>query len=126
VGSDQLVSKNFYYINDLNITQYNKKIMSVIILVPATSNKSTYHFGSSSNDNVDGGYFIKTDDEKKVVSKPVYKPDSLYSTNDGYVGRCWIVTLTDVNTNDTQDYNYRNFVDLNDYMVGKGYQNFAK
>jgi len=89
------------------------------------SSKSRYHFGK--NCDIVEGYFVKGDDEKKrlVPGKPVYKPDELYNLHDGYLGRCWIITLTDSDTGEETKYFYRNFMDLNEYMVADGYKNFV-
>lgn len=100
--------------------------MDKLIIVPSSSNKTGYHFGSNSNyQHLDGGSF-NNGSCKQVLSELKYSPDELYSTHDGYMGRCWIATLTDSLTNEEKKYYFRDFIDLNNYMVAQGYQNFEK
>lgn len=92
--------------------------MSDIIELPAASVANvTYHYGSFSNyARYTGESFIETANPEQgkiyVVTNVKYEPDSLYSTTDGYAGRCWTVTVYDSVIKTFANYYIRNWIDI--------------
>ena len=99
-----------------------------IVELPCICRPSLYHYGSESNyQRFRFSYFITNiyDPNEDIIYKHIitdvkYQPDSVYSTCDGYFGKCWIVTINDAENNETDKYYIRNWIDIVEYYKEKG------
>jgi hypothetical protein len=99
----------------------------------------TMHYGSEANYErfVGTAYFIcdtsyspeiddleaEMDNSKKHrISDVVYAPDKLYQANDGYAGGCWKVTVIDSENGSSATYYIRNWIDIVQYYLKKGFK----
>ena len=96
--------------------------------LPCICRPSLYHYGSESNyQRFRFSYFITNiyDPNEDIIYKHIitdvkYQPDSVYSTCDGYFGKCWVVTINDAENNETDKYYIRNWIDIVEYYKEKG------
>jgi hypothetical protein len=99
-----------------------------ILELPCICRPSLYHYGSESNyQRFCHSYFITNiyDPNEDIIYKHIitdvkYKPDSVYSTCDGYFGKCWVVTINDVENDKIEKYYIRNWIDIVEYYKEKG------
>jgi len=93
--------------------------MKNVTTIPYFTTPTTSHFGSSANySRFFGSYFIKKDYGdakyiyKHIITEVKYEPDELYSINDGYCGRCWLVTINNNEYDIMEKYYIRNWSDI--------------
>ena len=106
--------------------------MSNHIYVP-TYKTPGLHFGSQSKfERLVGSYFEEEnfgDDNcmyKSIITSIIYKPDIIYSSTDGYGGRCWIADIVESKETEKNLYHFRNFSDLVKLFQEKGYNFIEK
>lgn len=98
------------------------------ILLPCICRPMMLHFGNQSDyGRFLYSYFIKTDPEpdeifiyKHIINSVRYVPDDTYSLVDGMVGRCWIVTINNVENDTFDNFYIRNWIDIVEYFKEKG------
>ena len=102
--------------------------MENIIKIPCFTSPTTSHWGSSGNySRFFGSYFILKDSGdakyiyKHIIIEVKYEPDELYSKNDGYFGKCWLVTINDNEDCKLNTYYIRNWIDIVHFYEEKGY-----
>jgi hypothetical protein len=102
--------------------------MSNHVYVP-TNKTPELNFGSKSNyEKLRGSYFEEEhyDNEdimyKSIIISVIYKPDIIYSSTDGYGGRCWVAEIIDSKEDEKNIYHFRNFIDLVKIYEEKGYK----
>jgi len=99
-----------------------------IMHLPCVTRPMTYHYGSeASYQRFRYSYFIKNNSEsddkfiyKHIITSVEYAPDKIYCENDGYYGKCWIVSIDDNQDEKLVKYYIRNWIDIVEFYKEKG------
>jgi len=98
-----------------------------IISLPCVSRPVLYHYGSESGyQRFRYSYFIKKGDiesnfiYKHIITAVEYLPDENYARNDGYCGKCWVVSINNNENEIFEKYYIRNWIDIVDFYNEKG------
>lgn len=99
--------------------------MSNIIELPSCGG---HHFGSFNRlKPFIGCYFEEIKPatniiKKAVITKIEYNPDEIYSSTDGYAGKCWTAHIKNSTNEEEIMYNFRNIRDLVNHYEKQGFK----
>jgi hypothetical protein len=106
----------------------NPVFENYVILLPCISKPLLYHYGSQSGyQRFRYSYFIKKSDIeaniicKHIITKVEYLPDEIYRRDDGYAGRCWIISVNNNENENFEKYYIRNWIDIIEFYKEKGF-----
>jgi len=98
-----------------------------IISLPCVRKPLVYHYGSEAGyKRFRYSYFIKKSDieanfiYKHIITAVEYLPDEIYRRDDGYAGRCWIVSVNNNENEIFEKYYIRNWIDIVEFYKEKG------
>jgi hypothetical protein len=107
---------------------YNNQEEEIIVL-PCIKKTHIYHYGSQANyQRFRYSYFTKEVTKSKnetilhkyIINSVQYVPDEVYSSLLGIAGKCWIVTINDIENDKLVTYYIRNWIDIVEFYKEKG------